>query len=1104
MTRTLTGEGVITQPALLWSKRLGGTQPTTLVQDVDGDGLDEVLQLVGGRLVSMDPMTGATKWATRSLALGRFLLDGDGRARDMDGDGVVDILVNKAHLGDTRVYAIDGVSGAIHWTFGQGLGPSSGRAGGNRHFLGDVDGDGHPEFVLYITLTTPPYTVYCFDFMGGYEGDVLQWTTTEFDFGSTHYVPMFDVTGDGLPELLLSSLNTMRIFDGATGTLLGETPFWLDGITASTVLLAHGTQVDSDPAREIASFHRGIGGWAGIYDVNASTGAVEKRWRVDFTAATITIRPLDFDGDGRQEYVLSTYDTEASTWTMSILDGGTGEERAAVSGVALVRVGADLDGDGAYDLVGMLTDSNPMPAYGELQAFSWDGGESLVPRWGEPLEAVQVRDVLDLDEDGTEELLVYRDTDGDSTADRIALIDEVGGAAVITHEMSFPKDLVRAYQGSATSLGAPKAPGILVFAGDGFLDLVDANFEPIGTRLPTGGYSPTILAAATSPDGTLRAWVTESSGRLLAVDTGSGAPEAPPETDVVVDLPTRGEVLALVDVDGDDEREVFIMMVDGDVVSYELRGADGSARWTFAHPGASTKLATGVGAGADLDGDTVLDFYLQTRVDGLLVGLPLSGADGQPLSWSWVPYQPNASTGLTLSPPVLDDLDGDGLADVFVLHGGDDVLGDAGGEPFTGGAIHALGGLEGQTLATSNVVTVPTRMVSADVDADPATRDVVMSWWGGRAAVSVTPAAEIVSLWQTTGPPAAPGQPILVDTDGDGISELLDYDTLGGLIHLTRTADGTPMWPGDGVAHDGVRRISGGAIYRELLEGGFEPVGGGEVVSELPWTQLRTDAIAVTNLTGLGHPSLVIGSFEGVLYCIDLTDGSLDWAYDLGTEIGPIVAADTTGDGLVELLLTAGDGYLYALGQLIDLGTVDTVVDGSFQDLDLVPPGTEGFGTHMFTASWTAPSGGATEVEGYLIRLITDTGAVIADWEDVGDVLTVTHSMPVPMVAGQVYQTVVLPYGQGGSGQEALSDGFWLDAEWFAAEVADDAPDAVDDEAPAVGSVPVDDAIDEGVAASPSGCGDCAGGGPSPGDVAWWGLCLVWLIGRRRGASPTA
>jgi hypothetical protein len=73
--------------------------------------------------------------------------------------------------------------------------------------------------------------------------------------------------------------------------------------------------------------------------------------------------------------------------------------------------------------------------------------------------------------------------------------------------------------------------------------------------------------------------------------------------------------------------------------------------------------------------------------------------------------------------------------------------------------------------------------------------------------------------------------------------------------------------------------------------------------------------VAVADLTGLGHPSLLFRTGEGMLYLVNALDGSVDWALDWGGAFGDPVPADVDGDGLVEVLVPFSDGYLYALGQ---------------------------------------------------------------------------------------------------------------------------------------------------------------------------------------------
>ena len=187
---------------------------------------------------------------------------------------------------------------------------------------------------------------------------------------------------------------------------------------------------------------------------------------------------------------------------------------------------------------------------------------------------------------------------------------------------------------------------------------------------------------------------------------------------------------------------------------------------------------------------------------------------------------------------------------------------------------------------------------------------------------------------------------------------------------------------------------------------------------------------------------------------------------------------------------------------------------------------TPGFGVDTFSASWSAPDTGNTPVAGYLMRLVTDSGAVIADWSDVGDVLSVIRTLPVPLSPGQVYRVLIQPYNADATGTHTSSDGFELAPDWFEVAVvepeADAGPapqDVIEDLGPELPPPaedvseddigPPGDAETEEVAPpdtstpqgpTSSGCGGCSGGGPTPVDAALWGLMLGWWFRRSRRA----
>ncbi|WP_432970596.1 hypothetical protein [Dactylosporangium sp. CA-233914] len=75
--------------------------------------------------------------------------------------------------------------------------------------------------------------------------------------------------------------------------------------------------------------------------------------------------------------------------------------------------------------------------------------------------------------------------------------------------------------------------------------------------------------------------------------------------------------------------------------------------------------------------------------------------------------------------------------------------------------------------------------------------------------------------------------------------------------------------------------------------------------------------MVTADITGDGQTNIVYGTDEGRLDVLgwDSEDGLvLRWSLDIGSEIGELAVADVNGDGLVEIVLTAADGFLYVVG----------------------------------------------------------------------------------------------------------------------------------------------------------------------------------------------
>ncbi len=172
---------------------------------------------------------------------------------------------------------------------------------------------------------------------------------------------------------------------------------------------------------------------------------------------------------------------------------------------------------------------------------------------------------------------------------------------------------------------------------------------------------------------------------------------------------------------------------------------------------------------------------------------------------------------------------------------------------------------------------------------------------------------------------------------------------------------------------------------------------------------------------------LLVGSSDGHLYALDACTLALRWALDFRAPVGEPVVGDADGDGVDDVLVSVGDGYLYALGPRT-LPASDDVRDladeAGVDDVDQVES------ADTVHAQWRAVPG-ATR---YQVRVLTASGTAVRfpDYAEVSGTRARLDGLPLRL--GGRYRVGVIPVGAGGSGPEALSDGF---------TVVDESPPAV-------------------------------------------------------------
>lgn len=214
---------------------------------------------------------------------------------------------------------------------------------------------------------------------------------------------VYDIDGDGVPEICVAAHYRVMIFDGVTGRKKTELryhtcrPYGWFGLA----------DVDGDGQMELVT----IGDFQSHidvlkYDRGASPGSMEKGhlrvlWRRDIETRIedrtkwpqVGPHPLaDVNGDGRPELVLNMFnDTGDGQWHAVVLDAANGRTlfdmpRRFIQGTA------DVDGSGAAQLFVTATDGELVPKCGTIELIEFQGNKPVV-RWSRENSAWCVADL---------------------------------------------------------------------------------------------------------------------------------------------------------------------------------------------------------------------------------------------------------------------------------------------------------------------------------------------------------------------------------------------------------------------------------------------------------------------------------------------------------------------------------------------------------------------------------------------------------------------------------------------------------------------------------------------------------------------------------------